>query len=199
MNIKNIKQHHGRVRPLILERLQEFSDVKSKGNKEVFRELCYCLLTAGTSAELGIKTIEHLGDVIFYGSEQEIAGKLKECYRFYNIRAGYIFLARQSFKYVDLNADNVREQLVKNIKGLGMKEASHFLRNIGFKEYAILDKHAVNCLFELGVIYSNKPPKNKNEYLEIEEKMKNFANKINVYFDELDLVLWSFKTGKVLK
>ena len=89
--------------------------------------------------------------------------------------------------------------MVENFKGIGYKEASHFLRNIGFKGYGILDKHIINCLFELGVIKEAIPPKNKRDYLEIEEKMKKFSEKIRIDFDELDLVLWSFKTGKVLK
>ena len=68
------------------------------------------------------------------------------------------------------------------IKGLGYKEASHFLRNIGFKGYGILDKHIVRCLAELGVIDSPKPPTSRNRYLEVEERMREFARNALINF-----------------
>ena len=85
------------------------------------------------------------------------------------------------------------------IKGLGYKEASHFLRNVGFKGYGILDKHVVRCLAEMGVIKSAKPPTSRKNYMETEGRMREFADKVGIDFDELDLVLWSMKTGEVLK
>jgi len=201
MQISEIKEHYEKFKLLIKQRMFEFEKTGKRGQNEIFRELCFCILTAGTSAELGIKTINHLGDVIFDGSEEETLNRLKEVYRFYNVRARFIFLARENFKKINLDDKSVdiRDKVVENIKGIGYKEASHFLRNIGFKGYGILDKHIINCLFELGVIKEAIPPKNKRDYLEIEEKMKKFSEKIRIDFDELDLVLWSFKTGKVLK
>lgn len=85
------------------------------------------------------------------------------------------------------------------IKGLGYKEASHFLRNVGFKGYGILDKHIVRSLAELGVIDSPKPPTARHRYLTIEARMREFAAAVQIDFDELDLVLWSMKTGEILK
>ena len=85
------------------------------------------------------------------------------------------------------------------VKGLGYKEASHFLRNIGFKGYGILDKHIVRSLYELKVIDSPKPPTSRGKYLETESRMRQFASSIRINFDELDLLLWSMKTGEILK
>jgi N-glycosylase/DNA lyase len=87
----------------------------------------------------------------------------------------------------------------KGIKGLGYKEASHFLRNIGLKGYAILDKHVLNCLFELKLIDDPKPPNTRTKYLRFESKLKELSNLTNIDFDEMDLVLWSMKTGEILK
>lgn len=94
-----------------------------------------------------------------------------------------------------------RDWLVKEkrIKGLGYKEASHFLRNIGLKGYAILDKHILRSLAELKIIDDPKPPNTRLRYLTIEEKLKNLAHRLEIDFDELDLVLWSLKTGEILK
>ena len=87
----------------------------------------------------------------------------------------------------------------KGIKGLGYKEASHFLRNIGLKGYAILDKHILRSLAELKIIDDPKPPNTRSKYLTIENSLKKLADKTGIDFDELDLVLWSLKTGEILK
>ena len=87
----------------------------------------------------------------------------------------------------------------KGIKGLGYKEASHYLRNIGFSGYAILDKHVLNCLAELKIIDDPKPPNTRSRYLKVEEKLKQLTVMTQIDFDELDLVLWSMKTGVILK
>ncbi len=73
------------------------------------------------------------------------------------------------------------------------------MRNIGLKGYAILDKHILRSLAELGIIYDPKPPNTRSKYLTIEEKLKNLATLTKIDFDELDLVLWSMKTGEILK
>ncbi len=85
------------------------------------------------------------------------------------------------------------------IKGLGYKEASHFLRNIGIKGHAILDKHVLSCLAELEVVETPKPPTTRAGYLEIEERLSLFARQVRIDFNELDLVLWSIRTGEILK
>jgi len=89
--------------------------------------------------------------------------------------------------------------LNKDIKGLGLTQASHFLRNIGIKGYAILDRNVVRSLFDLGVLDSPKPPITKKKYLEAEGKMKGFAEELGIEIEELDMLLWSMKTGHIPK
>jgi N-glycosylase/DNA lyase len=80
-----------------------------------------------------------------------------------------------------------------------MKEASHYLRNIGYRNICIIDRHVITIMHELKVFKHDKPPKNAKEYLLMEQQVKDYAKKINVDVDELDLVLWSMRTGFVLK
>jgi N-glycosylase/DNA lyase len=65
--------------------------------------------------------------------------------------------------------------------------------------YAILDKHILRCLSEVGVIDSPKPPSTRLRYIEIEKRFRAFAQGVKIDFDELDLVLWSMRTGEILK
>lgn len=174
-------------------------------NQRLFEELCFCLLTANTSAVMSAKSICYLREILEKGSLEELQAKLKESgYRFPNIRAKYIIEARD--KKLDLrqlvlsnNKHKLREYLAENVKGLGYKESSHFLRNIGVEGLAILDKHILRSMYEYGEI--NEVPKslNKNKYMELEKKFLCFAQKLNLNPDELDLLLWSIKSGNILK
>ncbi|MCS7106383.1 MAG: N-glycosylase, partial [Candidatus Aenigmarchaeota archaeon] len=118
-------------------------------------------------------------------------------------RANYIVEVRK-FKdelkniFGKLSEEELREWLVKNVKGLGYKEASHFLRNIGYKNFAIIDFHILDLLERFGLI---KKPKSlsRKKYLEIENLLKKIAEKAKLSLAELDLYLWYLETKKVLK
>ncbi len=92
-----------------------------------------------------------------------------------------------------------RKYLAKNIKGLGLKEASHFLRNIGYRGLAILDRHVLSTLREAGVIDQIPKSLTRKRYLEIERRFLEYAGRIGISPDALDLVMWSSKTGEVFK
>ena len=205
--IAELKKYHSKVRPKIKARLTEFEKFQNCGTDDIFKELCFCVLTANTSAEMGLRAIDAASEVMIEGNEDKICEALKSCgYRYPNVRAEYIAYNSEKIRKnlkekIDSYKDTkeLRDCLVKNVKGLGYKEASHFLRNTGFRGLAILDKHILSSLVEFGVIKENRPPKNRKEYIEIERKMKNFAQEIEIDMDELDLLLWSRKTGKILK
>lgn len=194
-----VQLKNSKIKEVVDKRMAEFSSVPRDFNS-LFRELAFCILTAGTSAELGIKTINHLGDTIFDGNQEEIQKKLREVYRFHTVRAGYLHKARNDFKELDINHPDIREHLVKNIKGLGMKEASHFLRNIGFNNYAIVDFHIVDILIKHNLIENQKGKSlTIKKYLEFEKILSELAKKTQTFLGELDLYLWYLETGKILK
>ncbi len=205
--------HYQEKRKLIRDRLLDFKKLGAcSDERKIFEELVFCILAAGTSARLALKTVDHIRNILMDTDEDQLSRALKEVYRFYKVRARYIIHTRNyisnhlGFKLKEhlANISNHEERrdflaLNSNIKGIGMKEASHFLRNIGFSGYAILDKHILRSLYELNVIECPKPPTTKKRYLEIESKLKEFARLIRIECDELDLVLWSLKTGEIVK
>ena len=203
INNANKKQ----LKTIVNTRLKEFKESGKKGNKEWFSELCFCLLTANTSAELGLRIQKELGYKGFtkFKDEEDLALRLKNSkYRFYNRRAHFIVLAN-NFKNIKeiitkiKDKNEKREWLVKNIKGIGYKEASHFLRNVGYFDYAILDKHILRVLEENKLIKQVPKSINKKKYLLFEKILEKIAKKVNMSQGELDLYLWYTKTGKVLK
>jgi len=183
------------VKHIVDKKYKEFKQFVNKSNNELFKEMCFCLMTANFNAAGGIKIQNAINDGFLKLSEKQLASALKKHgHRFPNARANYIHEARKSKDTMKLN----RDWLVKNIKGLGMKEASHFLRNIGFDDYAIIDFHIVDLLENHGIIERPKTL-TKNKYLEIEEKLREIAKKTDLTLSELDMYLWYLETGKILK
>ena len=209
----NLKQAYIQKKKLIRARLNDFKKIiRDSDDNKIFEELTFCICTAGASAKMGLKSVEAMRDILPDGSLKKLRNRLEGVHRFPNARPAYIIHTREylksehDFKIKDLLQsfqDPVERRDFfaknKNIKGIGYKESSHFLRNIGFSGYAILDKHILNTLYELKVIKNPKPPTTRDRYLEIEHKLKEFANNIGIHIDELDLLLWSEKTGEILK
>ena len=189
------------VKKLIDERMDSFKE-KWEKRDEWFSELCFCILTANSSAKIGIKIQNEIDFVNL--SKEEISKELKRLgYRFYNRRAEFIVAARELSNLKEILADKdgkeMREWLVKNVKGIGYKEASHFLRNIGFNGLAILDRHILKNMCKNGLIDEIPAKLNKRKYLEIEKILEKAAKSIGMDMGELDLYLWYIETGKVLK
>ncbi len=194
------------VGQLVLQRIKEFRELGRKGNKEWFFELSFCILTANSTAKLGVKIQRELGSEGFLKlPEEELREKLRQLgHRFPNTRARFIVEARRfrNIKTIIKNFKDeheAREWLQSNIKGIGWKEASHFLRNVGFTDVAILDRHVLSVLREYKLIDEAPRSLARGRYLDIEEKLRKFARRVGVSLGELDLYLWYMKTGEVVK
>lgn len=213
VTIENIRAAHQARRREIRARLAQFRDIwNKKSDALLWEELVYCIFTAGASARMGLNSVEAVRPLLQRGSHAELAAALTHRHRYPVARSGYIVVTREYLQedcgmrlrarlkgFSDPLARRDWLARERRIKGLGYKEASHFLRNIGFSGYAILDKHILRSLSELGIIESPQPPSTRARYLATEERLKDFARDLRIDFDELDLVLWSMKTGEVLK
>ena len=215
VTVERVVATHRARRREIKKKLSEFDEVWRKGtDARLWEELAFCIFTAGASARMGLNSVNAVRSLLLEGEPEEMTLALKEAgaHRFPVARPRYIVTTRAYFraefdmalrKRLRSFSDPFerRDWLAqeKQVKGLGYKEASHFLRNIGVKGHAILDKHVMKCLAEVGVVDSSKPPTNRKRYLEVEQQLLQFAKYIKVNCDELDLVLWSMKTGEILK
>ena len=202
-SIENLK--NSEVKNLVNTRIREFKENGAKSNGEIFIELCFCILTANFNAGKAIKIQTEIGKDFLTLPESQLAEKLKRLgHRYPNTRAKYIVKARKyknSLKEVisSFNVeDELREWLVKNIKGIGYKEASHFLRNIGYTNFAIIDFHITDLLARYKLLEKPKTL-TKKEYFKIENLLREIAEKSNLNLAELDLYLWYMETGKILK
>ncbi len=202
------------------QRIQEFKSLKENNlttfdfrpflkiepyQADIFSEACFCILTANSSAALGIKIQKEVGIEGFHSFSLEKLYQIisSKGHRFAMQRAERIVALRSKKSLLlDLakykNGKEAREILVKEIKGYGYKESSHFLRNIGFDDVAIIDRHISRWLFENGFV---KPRKTitKKVYIESEEALEKISSDFGLTLAQLDLYIFYIKTKKVLK
>ena len=197
------------ISKLVKQRLSEFSSFKNKPSEEWFSELCFCLLTANSKAQTACNIQAELGAKGFLTlSHQDLVACIRRNkHRFHNIKAGYIVNVRPHIKIKEIittiaekeGVIAAREWLVKNIKGYGYKESSHFLRNVGYFDVSILDRHILNLMKENGIIRQRPPSLNQKNYLKFEKKFLELSKKAKMLPAELDMYMWYMKAGDVLK
>lgn len=203
---------YGRIKPEIIKRIEDFCVIgNSDSIKDIFEELCFCLLTPQSKAIMAdrvMKLITSSGILYDRGVDSVYLSDYLKQVRFKNNKAKYILEARDKIVYGDfpllavLKKDpyEARDILVKEIKGFGYKEASHFLRNIGKGDrLAILDRHILKNMLLSGVIKEIPDTLNRKMYLEIEVAFLKFADSINIPAAHLDFVMWYKEAGAVFK
>ena len=208
MKFKKLLEDYERFKKSIEERLEDFKGMLGEGEERIFAELSFCLLTPQSKAKVCWAAIETLmgNGLLFKGSREDILPFLRGV-RFKERKAEYIVSAREAIfgelKKVlfDFPSSQVaREYFVRHVKGMGYKEASHFLRNIGLGfDLAILDRHILKNLKSFEVIDEVPKSLTSKRYFEIEEKMRSFSRFLGIPMAHLDLLLWARETGEVFK
>jgi N-glycosylase/DNA lyase len=207
-----IKALHRSLRPTIRKRLAEFRALwATADDRTLFRELAFCLFTPQASAERCWETVLRLErkGLLFRGTAEAVAPELTRI-RFLHTKARRLVEARALFlgprrrgirrTLTGMTSEQGREWLVGHVKGIGMKEAGHFLRNIGFAfDLAILDRHVFRVLHEAGYLEEVPGSLTHRRYLELEKVMDRFADDLDIPLAELDLTLWAIGAGTVFK
>jgi len=190
----------------IRRRLKQFRAVDPS---DYFYELVYCLLTPQTSAKNAGKVVEELQRLSFHSfpiDPEPILRNRSTYIRFHRTKSRNLLKLKEDFPVVlkamsDFTDPSVkREWLVKNVLGLGYKEATHFLRNIGLNGgLAILDRHILRNLKRYKAVRSVPKSLSRRKYLSLEQSFIRFSARIGIPLDELDLVFWSMETGMIRK
>jgi len=202
-------------RSRILSRLEEFRAARALGPERIFYELCFCILTPQSSAIVCDRIVAELVERGVLRDPRARSSELRACLtatRFWRRKAEHIIRAWERFspfaggsilreEELEDPSRELRNRLRRRARGIGigLKEASHFLRNLGLGgELAILDRHVLSCMRELGVVEDSEL-RSEKRYLEIEERVARFALETGIPLEELDLALWSAKRGMIFK
>ncbi len=213
------------VKPFVKKRIEEFESLGREGKTNydfrpfldisfeagMFSELCFCLLTANSSASMGIRIQAKLGDEGFMNLSFEDLTEVfrKHGHRFPEQRASRILEVRQRWDEIrgllkdHKDSKQIRYLLADSkssfkVKGFGYKEASHFLRNLGKKDLAIIDRHIYRFLVE-NRLFEEVKTLTPKRYLEAERVLEKVAKTLGISLAELDLYIFYIKTKKVLK
>jgi len=213
--VNNIRYLQKNIKYEIHNRSCTFRKIWLNGSqKDIFLELIFCILTPQSKAEPCWEAACEISkkNLLLKGSAIQIQKILQgKGPRFHRNKAKYIIQARKFFsknkrlfikdkikEFADVTI--LREWIAKNVKGLGFKEASHFLRNIYIgKNLAILDRHILKNLKLLGVIKEIPQNLSEKKYIAIEKKMQKFAKYLQIPMFDLDFILWYKEAGKVFK
>lgn len=197
----------------IRERLAEFAAVPVE---HWFYEVCFCLLTPQTKAIHAQAAIEELRNLRFLEVGLDPVNVLRNpdgYIRFHNVKAARLLALRQHWPNLldvllkarqtgttDGIANRSLRDLVKAlVHGMGFKEASHVLRNLGWRGLAILDRHILTYLVKYGVFTDIPLVGTERSYKYVEQRFLEFSTEVGVDIDELDLLFWSLNTGIVFK
>lgn len=200
-----LQDKYKKMKPLIRRRLREFRQIPEE---EYFYEMCFCVCTPQSKAENAWQVQQKLKDKDFLRKKfdpTEILFDKTHYIRFHNQKAKRLLELRENYSEIkdiitsEMDDKSKRIWLRKKVNGFGMKESSHFLRNIGYKNMGILDRHILKHLVLCGV-YKNIPNINGDKrYFEVEKKFVKFSKQVGIPLDELDLLFWSYETGIILK
>ncbi|MBD3380036.1 MAG: N-glycosylase/DNA lyase [Candidatus Omnitrophica bacterium] len=209
--MKELLEQYAQKKEAIKERLRDFKRVWQGDERDIFAELCFCICTPQSKAVYCDRAVSGLAEsgALFSGSREDIREGLKAV-RFPNNKAGYIFETRERLtregnirikeRIDEKDIKATRDWLVRNIKGIGYKEASHFLRNIGFgRDLAILDVHIIKNMLRYGLVDERPVCISRKCYFELEKKLEGFSRSIDIPMDELDILFWSAQTGTIFK
>ena len=196
------------IREEIKKKLLELKQNIYKTDDELFVELCFCIIVANNSIENGLRAYNSIGLDFLTLDGKQLKERLKNTSRrFYNKRAEYIVEAREKkeelvdnihkLKDNKLKESEFRDWLVKNIKGVGYKEASHYMRNLGYFNFAILDRHILKFLYKQKIIDEVLKSLNKKEYFRIEKILIDMSKKLNMSMAELDIYLFYLDSGRI--
>lgn len=213
--LTEIRRLHRDIAERIHERQKIFRDIgASATDTELFAELSFCTLTPQSKAHQAQKVIDELlrTGLLMNGSAREIACIIRAVHgvRFHNNKARYIAANRAylftggAFRLRDMiDASDIpatRRRLVSEIQGIGIKEASHFLRNIGHGDaVAIIDRHVLKNLIPLGVLRRLPRTLTEQRYTAIEAAMAEFSRKTGISLADLDFILWYREAGDIFK
>lgn len=194
---------------------------QNRTEQEIWQELCFCILSTNVNYELvksvvNVLDVNGLLDTNFLllpNSEQILFkwlnsnnfepkkknGELRK-YRYPNRKSNQIVGAAKKL-YSNNNIKRIlstfktdidaRDYFIMTIPGLGIKEASHFLRNIGYSDsLAVIDIHMLNFLKKYSMVTSEKFSLTQRVYLKIETILKNLVRFHRLNMIIFDLAVW---------
>jgi N-glycosylase/DNA lyase len=136
-------------------------------------------------------------------------GELRK-YRFPNVRASHlvecakrIYRGKIGLKNLLRSFDSdelLRDYIVEMFPGMGLKESSHFIRNIGYSSnLAIIDVHLVSFLKELKLLPNDNISITPKNYFYLEKIIRQISKDLKLNLAILDNAIWHYIRGSYIE
>lgn len=199
------KEKYKFLKPSIKQRLEDFKNVQSD---KYFYELCFCICTPQSRASSAFAVQNELERLEFLNNDLDPTPILrnKDNYiRFHNQKSNRLLIIKEQWLEIkaildsEISGQDKREWMNNNVNGIGRKESAHYLRNIGYTDLAILDRHILKHLVTCGVFSEIPNISTKSRYDEVSQKFLEYSKNVGIPMDELDLLFWAEEAGEILK
>jgi N-glycosylase/DNA lyase len=208
------------------EGYQERSTWNELREEELWEELCFCILSSNVPYEMAISAVRQLSrkGLLEIHEDQSYTTRLiafelsrpvyrperkdgsLRVYRFPRKRAHDIVESRR-YLYAEnsgltsllagSNLFNVRMSMVANLPGLGLKEASHFLRNVRYTDsLAVLDSHLMSFLNLFVRPLQPNVSLTPSRYIEFEALFVQFSQALGLCPAVLDMAIWEYMRSR---
>ena len=183
-----------------------------RSEDDLWRELVSCILGSRVRFETAHAAVERMDDMHLLSSsrrparfdqyEKDTVTALSGGYPFYRMRANqirraaeHVYCTRGSIRDLLVHAGDVcsaRRLLAAEVSGLGPKQASLFLRNIGYaKNVAVLDVHVLTYMTWVGLIDAPlRSVSTVHKYETLEDSFIEHAWSFDCTPDQFDLAVW---------
>lgn len=210
MNLLDIDRQ---IKTAVDTQLDSFRALWANGTEnEIFTELLFCLCTPQSKARQAEKAVNLMREQgLLFSGDREALVPILSLVRFKNQKAESVLRAQARFIKNGIptikaelaefqNPFEMRVFLTETVHGMGWKEASHFLRNIGLgADLAILDRHILRNMVTFGIIDEPVKAATGKNYRELELKLTNWSEQLGIPMDRLDYVLWYKEAQDIFK
>ncbi len=186
----------------------------NRDDKDIFYNLCFCICAPQTKFKSNCKVLKELIRLDFYNKPIEKFNakdnannfisfcEILKPVRFYKNKAIFLLEMKENFSNIlkvirssiidnkVIDPIELRNWLIDNIKGIGRKTSSHFIRNLGDQSLAIIDTHIIKFMIAEGYYNIKEDDSLKSNYFEIERQLIDIADENDLTVAELDSILW---------
>lgn len=178
--------------------------------RDTWRSLLFCILSSQVRVVVANRAVETIISAVPFFTESLAVSEVYQYtkrilrddvgYRFYDVKAkqvadswfAFAQLGEDLYAYLDSfdSEEEAREAVARLFPGLGMKQASMFLRDVGFSSrLCIIDTHVLwYCSQILAELPKTLSPK---RYLELESFLLGESDKWGVAPNVFDSVVWA--------
>jgi len=194
-----------------VDHCESIFDLANYSDEALFYSLIFCLLVPAGNARRAVHGVHIL-------KNSNYANVSIDDLTLYNLLRSYVRFPKQkvsrviNFKreskaiirwlrinYSVLDSTTLRQELSSRVPGLGYKAASHFLRNIGITDLAIIDVHILKYR-EYYMPQGKRTflPTSPKKYLELEKYFRHWSIFLGLTVAHLDWIIWCKESGNAV-